>query len=169
MWLLWLIRFPWSSRDRIKSLAEPRRFVLFFLLLLCFLHVFPPAKSAPEWAGLIALLNDIRMSKKLPLLGFINTRLYATGGAGLYDITNVRNICGWFSNRFVLLIVLAGKLPMCHRPMLHDRISCDHRLGCHDRMGSSSVAKPCPDLYKLNGPFFVCKLITSVDLILLLD
>lgn len=33
--------------------------------------------SAPEWAGVIALLNDIRIGKRLPLLGFVNTRLYA--------------------------------------------------------------------------------------------
>lgn len=42
--------------------------------------------SAPEWVGVIALLNDIRASKGLPNLGFINTRLYQLNGAGLYDI-----------------------------------------------------------------------------------
>lgn len=32
--------------------------------------------SAPEWAGVLSLINDIRLNVGLPPLGFVNVRLY---------------------------------------------------------------------------------------------
>jgi tripeptidyl-peptidase-1 len=49
--------------------------------------------SAPEWAGVIALLNDIRATNGLPPLGFFNTRLYQQNGAGMYDVTQGNSKC----------------------------------------------------------------------------
>jgi len=43
--------------------------------------------SAPTFAAVIALLNDVRLSKKQPPLGFLNPWLYGKGLAGLDDIT----------------------------------------------------------------------------------
>lgn len=53
--------------------------------------------AAPEWAGVISLLNDIRLNNGLPSLGFINPRLYAamraSNGTMLYDITQGNSRC----------------------------------------------------------------------------
>jgi len=53
--------------------------------------------SAPEWAGVISLLNDARLNKGLPSLGFVNTRLYqamrASKGALLFDVTSGNSRC----------------------------------------------------------------------------
>jgi len=43
--------------------------------------------SAPTFAAVIALLNDVRLSQKQPPLGFLNPWLYGKGLAGLDDIT----------------------------------------------------------------------------------
>ncbi len=42
---------------------------------------------------MIALINDIRISKGLPFLGFLNTRLYAQAGAGIFDVTVGNSRC----------------------------------------------------------------------------
>ncbi|KAB5595344.1 Tripeptidyl-peptidase I [Ceratobasidium theobromae] len=47
--------------------------------------------SAPTIAGIISLLNDVRLAKKLPPLGFLNPWLYALGRFGLNDITQGNN------------------------------------------------------------------------------
>ncbi|KAG9099641.1 hypothetical protein FS749_000774 [Ceratobasidium sp. UAMH 11750] len=47
--------------------------------------------SAPTVAGIIALLNDARLAKKLPPLGFLNPWLYTHGRSGLNDITKGSN------------------------------------------------------------------------------
>ncbi|CAE6533802.1 unnamed protein product [Rhizoctonia solani] len=47
--------------------------------------------SAPTVAGIIALLNDARLAKKLPALGFLNPWLYTLGRFGLNDITAGNN------------------------------------------------------------------------------
>lgn len=38
--------------------------------------------AAPEWAGVISLLNDLRLNLNLPPLGFVNPRFYAAARAG---------------------------------------------------------------------------------------
>lgn len=43
--------------------------------------------SAPTIAGIVALLNDARLSQGLPKLGFLNPWLYSEGYKGLNDIT----------------------------------------------------------------------------------
>ncbi|CAL1700397.1 unnamed protein product [Somion occarium] len=46
--------------------------------------------ASPTFAGIVALLNDARLSKKLPSLGFLNPLLYAIGAnfpKGFNDIT----------------------------------------------------------------------------------
>jgi len=43
--------------------------------------------SAPAFAAVIALLNDVRLSQKQPPLGFLNPWLYGKGLAGLDDVT----------------------------------------------------------------------------------
>ena len=43
--------------------------------------------SAPTFAGIVSLLNDARLSKGLPPLGFLNPLLYSVGIEGLNDIT----------------------------------------------------------------------------------
>ncbi|CAE6466677.1 unnamed protein product, partial [Rhizoctonia solani] len=47
--------------------------------------------SAPAVAGIIALLNDARLAKGLPALGFLNPWLYTLGRFGLNDITSGNN------------------------------------------------------------------------------
>ncbi|KAG6891683.1 hypothetical protein C0992_010086 [Termitomyces sp. T32_za158] len=42
--------------------------------------------SSPTFAGLIALLNDVRLSQGLPSLGFLNPLLYTKGLQGFNDI-----------------------------------------------------------------------------------
>ncbi len=32
--------------------------------------------AAPEWAGVLSLINDLRLNAGLPPLGFVNVRLY---------------------------------------------------------------------------------------------
>jgi tripeptidyl-peptidase I len=43
--------------------------------------------AAPVWAGVVALLNDARIRKGLPTLGFLNPLIYAGGYKALADIT----------------------------------------------------------------------------------
>jgi tripeptidyl-peptidase-1 len=51
--------------------------------------------SSPVVAAVVALLNDARLAKKLPPLGFLNPLLYSKGVNGLTDITEGNNIgCG---------------------------------------------------------------------------
>ncbi|KAG8726739.1 hypothetical protein FRC12_023129 [Ceratobasidium sp. 428] len=47
--------------------------------------------SAPTVAAIFALLNDARLAKKLPPLGFLNPWLYTLGRFGLNDITQGNN------------------------------------------------------------------------------
>ncbi|KAF5393130.1 hypothetical protein D9757_001221 [Collybiopsis confluens] len=42
--------------------------------------------SSPTFAGIVALLNDVRLSAKLPPLGFLNPLLYKRGVEGLNDV-----------------------------------------------------------------------------------
>jgi len=51
--------------------------------------------SAPIFAGIISLLNDVRLNAGLPALGFINPRLYQVGQKAFHDIThgNTRTDC----------------------------------------------------------------------------
>jgi tripeptidyl-peptidase-1 len=51
--------------------------------------------SSPAFAGIVALLNDARLSKKQPPLGFLNPLLYSKGLSGFNDITIGHNSgCG---------------------------------------------------------------------------
>jgi tripeptidyl-peptidase-1 len=51
--------------------------------------------SSPAFAGIVALLNDVRLSKKQPPLGFLNPLLYSKGLRGFNDITIGHNSgCG---------------------------------------------------------------------------
>ncbi|KAG6845429.1 hypothetical protein H0H87_009336 [Tephrocybe sp. NHM501043] len=51
--------------------------------------------SAPAFAGIVALLNDVRLNNKLPPLGFLNPLLYTKGLDGFNDITIGHNSgCG---------------------------------------------------------------------------
>ncbi|KAF8239071.1 subtilisin-like protein [Tricholoma matsutake] len=51
--------------------------------------------SSPTFAGVVALLNDVRLSNKLPPLGFLNPLLYSKGVTGFNDITVGHNSgCG---------------------------------------------------------------------------
>ncbi|KAF7361952.1 Tripeptidyl peptidase A [Mycena venus] len=43
--------------------------------------------SSPTFAGFVALLNDARLKKGLPSLGFLNPLLYSTAASGFNDIT----------------------------------------------------------------------------------
>ncbi|KAI0083965.1 peptidase S8/S53 domain-containing protein [Irpex rosettiformis] len=47
--------------------------------------------SSPTFAGVIALLNDFRLSQGKSPLGFLNPILYSTGAAGFNDITSGSN------------------------------------------------------------------------------
>ncbi|TFK25946.1 tripeptidyl peptidase A [Coprinopsis marcescibilis] len=47
--------------------------------------------SAPVFAAIVALLNDVRVSKGLPPLGFLNPLLYLIGPLGFNDITQGNN------------------------------------------------------------------------------
>ncbi|KAJ6440055.1 tripeptidyl peptidase SED3 [Purpureocillium lavendulum] len=47
--------------------------------------------SAPTFASVVALLNDYRVSRGQPPLGFLNPWLYSKGYKGLNDITNGTN------------------------------------------------------------------------------
>jgi len=50
-------------------------------------------------AGVISLLNDLRLSQGKPPLGLLNLRLYDDARAGLNDITSGSNP-GCFTNGF---------------------------------------------------------------------
>lgn len=43
--------------------------------------------ATPAFAGFVALLNDARLARGQPSLGFLNPFLYSVGLAGLNDIT----------------------------------------------------------------------------------
>ncbi|KAH9893535.1 peptidase S8/S53 domain-containing protein [Cubamyces lactineus] len=47
--------------------------------------------SSPTFAGVIALLNDFRLSRGKAPLGFLNPLIYSTGAAGFNDITSGSN------------------------------------------------------------------------------
>ena len=47
--------------------------------------------SSPAWAGLVTILNDDRVAKGQPTLGFLNPLLYSQGAAALNDITKGSN------------------------------------------------------------------------------
>lgn len=53
--------------------------------------------SAPAWGGIFSMLNDQRLSKGLPPLGFVNPRLYAIAaahpGEAFYDVTEGNSAC----------------------------------------------------------------------------
>lgn len=44
--------------------------------------------ATPAFASVIAFLNDYRVSKGKPTLGFLNPWLYSTGRQGLQDVTS---------------------------------------------------------------------------------
>ncbi|CAL1575111.1 unnamed protein product [Knipowitschia caucasica] len=44
--------------------------------------------STPVVGGMLALINDQRLQKDLPVLGFLNPRLYKLQGIGLFDVTD---------------------------------------------------------------------------------
>lgn len=44
--------------------------------------------STPVVGGMLSLINDQRLLKNLPVLGFLNPRLYKLQGAGLFDVTH---------------------------------------------------------------------------------
>lgn len=44
--------------------------------------------SSPAFAGVVGLLNDVRIAAGKPPLGFLNPFLYSTGLAGFNDITS---------------------------------------------------------------------------------
>ena len=46
--------------------------------------------AAPTTAGIISLLNDVRLNKGQSTLGFINPKLYELAGKGMFDITKVK-------------------------------------------------------------------------------
>ncbi|KAF5388188.1 hypothetical protein D9615_000691 [Tricholomella constricta] len=51
--------------------------------------------SSPAFAGIVALLNDVRLSRGLPSLGFLNPLIYSKAAAGFNDITIGHNSgCG---------------------------------------------------------------------------
>ncbi|RDB20087.1 Tripeptidyl-peptidase sed2 [Hypsizygus marmoreus] len=51
--------------------------------------------SSPAFAGIVALLNDVRLSKGLPPLGFLNPLIYSKAASGFNDITIGHNSgCG---------------------------------------------------------------------------
>lgn len=47
--------------------------------------------SCPTFAGVIALLNDYRLSQGRPSLGFLNPLLYSNASSALNDITSGNN------------------------------------------------------------------------------
>ncbi|KAL7280332.1 hypothetical protein ACG7TL_005249 [Trametes sanguinea] len=47
--------------------------------------------SSPTFAGVVALLNDFRLSQGKPPLGFLNPLIYSTGVGGFNDITSGSN------------------------------------------------------------------------------
>ncbi|TFK49934.1 tripeptidyl peptidase A [Heliocybe sulcata] len=54
-------------------------------------HIGGTSASSPAFAGVVSLLNDARLSKGLPPLGFLNPMLYTKGVKGLTDITEGNN------------------------------------------------------------------------------
>jgi tripeptidyl-peptidase-1 len=65
--------------------------------------------SAPAFAGIVALLNDVRLSKKLPPLGFLNPLLYTKGLSGFNDVTVGHNSGCGTTGFNVCLFFLGGK------------------------------------------------------------
>ncbi|KAK7053947.1 Tripeptidyl-peptidase sed2 [Favolaschia claudopus] len=50
-------------------------------------HIGGTSASSPAFAGFVALLNDARLRKGLPSLGFLNPLFYSKAAAGFNDIT----------------------------------------------------------------------------------
>ena len=55
------------------------------------LHVDGTSCSSPTVAGIISLLNDVRMKQGKKTLGFLNPLLYQLAGKGFHDITEGSN------------------------------------------------------------------------------
>jgi len=54
-------------------------------------HIGGTSASAPTFAGFVGLLNDARLKKGLPSLGFLNPLLYSKAASGFNDITTGNN------------------------------------------------------------------------------
>jgi len=50
-------------------------------------HIGGTSASSPTFTGFVALLNDARLKKGLPSLGFINPLIYSKAASGFNDIT----------------------------------------------------------------------------------
>lgn len=103
------------------------------------LFVFSSQASTPVVGGMLSLINDQRLLKGLPVLGFLNPRLYKLKGRALFDVRQILStvqsiklclylidylflkcFCGdWFSwRRYVCLQVTEG----CHASCLDEQV-----------------------------------------------
>jgi len=71
--------------------------------------------ATPLVAGIIALLNDHLLRSGRPALGFLNPRIYASGGAGWTDITTGQsNGCNGNNTQTGEVVPGAGIIPGAH-------------------------------------------------------
>jgi tripeptidyl-peptidase I len=73
--------------------------------------------SAPSFAGLVALLNDARLTAGKPSLGFLNPLIYSLDGKGFHDVV-VGNApgCGtpgFNVSTFLLYLCMCDSWPEC--------------------------------------------------------
>ncbi|KAJ6515249.1 subtilisin-like protein [Mycena sanguinolenta] len=74
----------------IPDVAAQSEFFRVFIGGLPF-HVAGTSASSPAFAGFVTLLNDARLNKGLPPLGFLNPLLYSKAAGGFNDITAGNN------------------------------------------------------------------------------
>ena len=68
--------------------------------------------ASPVFAGIIALLNDARLSAGQPTLGFLNPFLYYLGYNGLNDITGGQSVgCNGINGQTGAVVVGGGIVP----------------------------------------------------------
>ncbi|RDB19145.1 Tripeptidyl-peptidase sed3 [Hypsizygus marmoreus] len=81
----------WNRKGRAipDVAAQGRRFRVFWKGGI--ISIGGTSASAPTFAAIVALLNDARLSKGLPTLGFLNPLLYTKGLSGFNDIVEGNN------------------------------------------------------------------------------
>lgn len=83
---------PWVSGTSVKyqqnDKLQPSK------LKMRFHRIFYPFQaSTPVVGGMLSLINDQRLLKGLPVLGFLNPRLYKLKGQALFDVRQTFEIC----------------------------------------------------------------------------
>lgn len=126
--------------------AQSDRFEIFFQGHL--VHIGGTSASAPTVAGIVALLNDARLSQGKSTLGFLNPFLYQTAAkskGALNDIT-VGNNPGCGTQGFNVRILLFSRLLRADSAALLSPLTGYYGMGSCHRLGYAELwqaERPC--------------------------